>query len=201
MSLDWDKILEEQASDPGFAPVPASKYPVRVDKVEATKASTGNDMLNVQCVIEGGPYDGKKVFTRIVFAKDNPTAMRFTLRKLAALGVTKEVIAAQKPSLVRIAELITGAQAEADVVVKPATEEYDASNDVKSFKRLGEPSASGSPIPPGATAAPPAPPVPTPPVPAPPAPPVPAAPPIPTPEAPAPEAAPAPAAPTDEEPF
>jgi len=200
MSLDWDKILEDQASDPGFAPVPASKYPVRVDQVEATKASTGNDMLNLQCVIEGGPYDGKKVFTRIVFAKDNPTAMRFTLRKLAALGVTKEVIAAQKPSLEKIAQLITGARAEADVVVRPATEEFDASNDVKSFKRLGEPSAAGSPVPAGAAAAPPAPPIPTPAAPP--------APPIPTPEAPAPAPAaeaptpPAPPVPsTDEEPF
>ncbi len=146
MSLDWDKILEDQASDPGFAPVPASKYPVRVDAVDTTPASTGNEMLSLTLVIEGGPYDTKKVFTRIVFAKENPTAMRFTLRKLAALGVTKEVIAAQKPTITKIAELITGVRAEADVVVKPATTDFDASNDVKSFRRLGEPSAAGSPL-------------------------------------------------------
>lgn len=183
-ALDWDKILEDQANDPGFAPVPASKYPVRVEKVEVTTAkNSGNQMLNLTCVIEGGPYDGKKVFTRIVFAtkgENAATAMRFTMRKLAALGVTREVIAAQKPSMTRIAELIEGARAEADVEVRPATSEYEASNDIKAFRKLGEPNAAGSPVPAGAAAAPPAPPIPTPtPAPAPEVPAAPAAPPAP----------------------
>lgn len=142
--MDWDKILDEQAKDPGFAPVPAGKYPVRVEKAEAVKASTGNDMINITLVIEGGPYDTKKVFTRIVFALTSSTAMRFTLRKLAALGVTREVIAAQKPSVEQIASMLVGAKVEAEVEVRPATPEYDASNDVKSFRKLGESNVAGA---------------------------------------------------------
>src|SRR5690606_19482313 len=103
MNMNWDEILKEQESDPGFAPVPDGKYPVRVEKAEATKASTGADMIKTQFVIVGGPHDGKKVFTNIVFSYNNPTAMRFTLRKLKALGVTREYLAANNPSTDQIA--------------------------------------------------------------------------------------------------
>lgn len=176
MSMNWDDILKQQEQDPGFAPVPESKYPVRVEKAEATKASTGADMIKLQLVIMGGPYDTKKVFTNIVFSKDNPTAMRFTLRKLAALGVTREVLSAQNPSLAQIASMLEGATAEAEVTVREY--EGEKTNDVKSLRKLGE-TGPGTPSAAGA-----APSVPTPPAPTPDA----ATPPIPTP--PAPEAAP-----------
>jgi hypothetical protein len=204
--MNWDDILKEQEQDPGFAPVPESKYPVRVEAAEATKASTGADMIKVQFGIVGGPFDTKKVFTNIVFSVGNPTAMRFTLRKLAALGVTKEILAAQNPTTAQIAGMILGAEAEAEVTLRPATEEYPAKNDVKSLKRLGAaipdapapapaPSTGGPPVPtPPAPAVPPPPPVPTPPtppVPEPPAPPAPEPAPAPEPQPePAPEAAP-----------
>lgn len=184
MNMNWDEILREQESDPGFAPVPEGKYPVRVEKAEATKASTGADMIKTQFVIVGGPHDGKKVFTNIVFSYNNPTAMRFTLRKLKALGVTREYLAANNPSTDQIASMIVGATCEAEVTIREY--EGEKSNDVKSLRDLGEP--GGTPAPPITDSAT-APPVPT----------VPPAPTIPEPPTPA---APAAAEPADnEEPF
>jgi hypothetical protein len=156
--MNWDDILKEQESDPGFAPVPAGKYPVVVDNAEAVVASTGADMLKVQLSIEGGPFDSKKVFTNIVFTKNNPKAMRFTLRKLDALGVTREILANQNPAPSAIAAMITGVRCEADVTIRPASDEWEASNDVKALRKVGLSAVPDAPAPGGSGSTPPAPP-------------------------------------------
>lgn len=142
MSLNWDAILDEQAKDPGFAPVPESRYPVRVTKAEATKAQTGADMIKLEMVILGGPYDTKKLFTNIVFTTDNPTAMKFTLRKLAGLGVTKEIIATQKPSPAQIAAMVDGVVTEAEVTIRNWNDEDH--NDVKMLRPFDGPIPAGT---------------------------------------------------------
>lgn len=132
--IDWNKVLEEQANDPGIGAIPKGKYPVRVKKAEAVTASSGSKMLKVQLEVMGGPYDTRVVFTNIVFSTQNPKAMSFTLRKLAALGVTREVLATQNPTTEQIASMIEGVEVEAEVEVR----EYngDDTNDVKGFKAL-----------------------------------------------------------------
>ena len=144
--MDWNQILDEQEKDPGFKPVPADKYRVRIDKAEAVKAGTGRDMLKLQCKIVGGPYDTKMVFTNIVFAPDNPNAVRFTLRKLKALGLSEELLRSQNPKPAQIATMIQGVEVEAEVTLRPATDEYEEQNDVKTFRSLT--AAAGVPAPP-----------------------------------------------------
>lgn len=171
--MNWDEILKEQESDPGFAPVPADKYTIRVEKAEALKASTGADMIKLECNIIGGPYDGKKVWTNIVFTIDNPKAMRFTFRKLAALGVAKETLAAQNPSYPQIAEWLVGSEAIAEVTVREW--EGEKTNDVKGLKSTTSGAGADAPpipVPSTESVTPPPPPV----VPDPPAVPEPAAP-------------------------
>lgn len=134
--MDWNKILDDAEKDPGFKPVPADKYRIRVDKAEAVVAGTGADMIKVQAKIIGGPYDTKVVFTNIVFSPGNPTATKFTLRKLKGLGISEETLRAQNPPPAVIATMIQGAEAEAEVVLKPATDQYEESNDIKAFRSL-----------------------------------------------------------------
>jgi hypothetical protein len=148
MSMDWDKVLDEQAKDTTFGAIPASKYPLRVVKAEAVTAGTGNPMINIQTEVMGGPYDTKKVFERIVFSP-NPTAMRFTLRKLAALGVTKEILRAQNPSYAQIAVMIVGAEFEGEVTVDKDYNPEEPQNKIKTFRAL-----PGGPSAPSAVAAP-----------------------------------------------
>lgn len=86
--INWNDVLEEQAKDPGIGALPANKYNARVKKAEAVKASSGNPMIKLQLEVVGGPYDTRVVWTNIVFSTGNAKAMKYTLRKLAALGVT-----------------------------------------------------------------------------------------------------------------
>jgi hypothetical protein len=156
--MDWNKILEEQEHDPGYTPVPKGKYTVRVVKAEAVKTGKGDDMLKIVTQVVGGPYDTKQIWTNIVFATSNPKAMRFTLRKLSALGVTREILGTQNPPPERIADMIIGAECEAEVSVT----EYQGEqrNDIAAF-RVVSPGAEATPSIP-TSAVPPAPTIPAP---------------------------------------
>lgn len=133
MSMNWDEVLRKQEEEGGdFDALPADTYDVVVHEAEAVTASTGAPMIKTVLKVEGGPYDGRQVWTNIVFS-ENVTAMRFTLRKLDALGLSKETIMAQNPSVSTIAKMITGARARAEVQIRQY--EGEDRNDVKSFKR------------------------------------------------------------------
>lgn len=148
--LDWDAILEEQESaDTEFAAIPATSYTVEVESAEARVAQTGNKMINLTCRVQGGPYDGRLIWTNIVFATDNPTAMKFTLRKLKALGVTQEWLARENPSTHTIASKIEGAVVEAEVTQRPW--EGEMRNDIKSFKSVSSAPGPSEPAAPAST--------------------------------------------------
>lgn len=150
--LNWDDILEEQeGADTEFAAIPATTYTVEIESAEARTAQSGNKMINLTCRVQGGPYDQRIVWTNIVFATDNPTAMKFTLRKLKALGVTKEWLARENPSTETIAAQIEGVVAEAEVTQR--TWEDELRNDIKSFKALATPSPGSAASEPPAPAA------------------------------------------------
>lgn len=142
-NIDWNTVLKEQESEPGFSAVPETSYDMIIDKAEATRASTGAPMIKVQAKIEGGPYDGRIVFTNIVFS-DNATAMKFTLRKLNGLGVSKETLAAHNPSVPQIATMIEGVRFIGEVVKRPY--EGEDRNDIKSFKAPA--GGTAAPLPP-----------------------------------------------------
>lgn len=134
--LNWGSILDEQddSSDGGYGAIPANTYRVIVKDATPKVASTGSKMLNLTLQVQGGPYDNRLVWTNIVFAVDNPTAMKFTLRKLAALGLTREWLAEVNPGVDLIAAKLVGAVADANVEVRQWNGEDR--NDVKSFTRV-----------------------------------------------------------------
>lgn len=166
--MNWDKILKEQeAGDSEYGALPADTYRVRVKEASATKSSNGNPMVKITFSVVGGPYDGRLVFTQIVFS-ENPNAMRFTLRKLNALGITKEILATQNPSLEQIAKMIVLNECNAEVAL--GTYNDEPSNDVKTLKPIAGgavPTASTGPKLPGGGPSGPKPGVPTVPKPAP----------------------------------
>lgn len=188
--LNWDSILEEQEeADSEFAAIPANTYTVEVDSAEATTAQSGNKMIKCTLRVQGGPYNGRLLWTNIVFATGNPVAMKFTLRKLRALGVTKEWLAAHNPSVEQIASAIEGKVVDAEVEQKPYNGEM--TNDVKGFKAVT--AGAGSPAPAPAASSEPAPPAPAKKAAAP----TPSAPPTPTPD----PSPPTPSMDDSEEPF
>lgn len=133
MTLDWNKILDEQdGGDDEFAPLPVGPYNVVVEDAEARTASTGRQMLNLSMKVQGGPYDNRMVWTNVVFTPDNPKAMRFTLKKLKALGITAEWLAQESPAIELIAKKAIGARIVAEVTQREW--EGEMRNDVKSLK-------------------------------------------------------------------
>lgn len=161
-NLDWDEVLgavenqeQEEKNDPNsksdFEAIPAGPYEVVVQEADKqTAKSSGNDMIKVRLQVTNGPYANRVLFGYIVFSTGNPKAMRITLDKLGAFGVSRELIATQKPSVAQIAELLVGQRAIARVGIQDSGE-YKGSNEVKGFK---PPAGGAQPVAQTAAAAP-----------------------------------------------
>ena len=130
--IDWNQVLEDQANDPGNLPLPAGPQNVFVKDAKVEKATTGSLMINVTFEVEDGPYKTRWLWSRIVFKVDSVNAMRYTMRKLRALGVDIAWLQAANPPLEQVAQQIIGSRAIVDVEVG----EYNGEpkNDVNSIK-------------------------------------------------------------------
>lgn len=200
-NLNWDDAFKAEDEGGDFSPIPASVYPVRVEEAQALPASTGSPMLKLRLSVVGGPYNGRLIWTNIVWKADNEGSLRMFMVKLKAFGFTREWMDTHRPGLNQLAQLLVGRSASATVEIK----DYQGSptNNVSKLAPLtggGNPGAAA----PTAGGVPPVAPPPVPPVAAPPvAPPAAVAPPpVPPPVAPpvAPTA-PAVAAPVAQEPL
>ena len=143
LDLNWDDVLggvEAEEKNPDkpqgdFEALPKGPYEVVVQEADKQIASTGRDMIKVRVQVTGGPYANRVLFNYIVFAKENPKAMRMTLERLAAFGLTREFIATHKPSIAEIAELLVGRKATAVVGIQESGD-YKGRNEIKSFRPL-----------------------------------------------------------------
>jgi hypothetical protein len=141
--LNWDDVLGEVDADEkenpstsnDFEALPKGPYNVVVQEAEKQVASTGKDMIKLRVQVTDGPYANRVLFNYIVFSQGNPKAMRMTLERLAAFGVTRETIAAHKPSVSQIADMLVGRRAVARVDIQQSGD-YAGRNEIKGFKPL-----------------------------------------------------------------
>lgn len=142
--LDWDSVLgaveeqEKQDKSEGkgdFEAIPKGPYNVVVQEADKKTSGAGNEMIKVRVQVTDGPYAKRVLFTHIVFVKGKPNAMRMTLAKLAAFGISREIIGTTKPSIAEIADMLVGLQAIAVVGIQEEGE-YKGSNEIKTFKPL-----------------------------------------------------------------
>lgn len=141
--LNWDDVLgsveEEEKDNPSrnddFEALPAGPYTVVVQEADKQVSKTGKDMIKIRVQVSEGPYANRVLFNYIVFSQDNPKAMRMTLERLAAFGVTRETIATTRPSISQIADMLVGRKAVAVVAIQ-AEGEYAGRNEIKRFKPL-----------------------------------------------------------------
>lgn len=141
--LNWDDVLgavdadeKENPSAPSdFEALPTGPYNVVVQEADKQLSSTGKDMIKIRVQVTDGPYANRVLFNYIVFSQDNPKAMRMTLERLAAFGVTRETIAAHRPSISQIADMLVGRKAIARVDIQK-TGDYAGRNEIKGFKPL-----------------------------------------------------------------
>jgi hypothetical protein len=105
----WAELYAESgANSPQFEVLPVGTYPVFVDSAEATRASTGREMLKIKYkVAEGHPNAGRTIYNNIVLVEENPVAMSIFFRHMAAMGVGENFWAAN-PSFAQIAVELNG---------------------------------------------------------------------------------------------
>lgn len=141
--LDWDSILgavdaeeqEEKSKPDKFEALPDGPYEVVVQEADKTVSKAGNDMIKARVQVTSGPSANRVLFSHIVFSPGNKTAMRMTLERLAAFGITREFIGTTQPSVAQIAESLVGRRAIA-VVGTQKEGEYAGRNEIKSFRAL-----------------------------------------------------------------
>lgn len=159
--LNWDDVLgevetyeeenkDELKNENSFEAIPKGNYNVVVSDTLSKPSSTGKEMIKLDLQVTDGPYVNRRLFNYIVFSPENPKAMRLTLTRLAAFGVTREFIASNRPSVSQIADLLVGRKAVAVVGIQAAGE-YKGSNEVKSFRAIegAEQAAPSAPKPAG----------------------------------------------------
>ena len=145
LMFDANSVVEQ---DNSFAPLPAGDYQVIVDDSDFrdTKSGTGR-YLHLELSVISADGKGRKIFDNLNLENPNPTAVEIAQRQLAGL-----VRACGKVQIKDSSEL-HNIPVIANVAIRPGTNGYDDSNDVKFYKKLRDdqkvyatpPSSSGTP--------------------------------------------------------
>lgn len=135
----------------GFEPIPTGWYPVLIESAEVKDNNAGNGkLLKLEQQIVGDKYSGRKLFTYINLQNPSQVAVEIGMKLLAALG--------QACGLVTVSDTteLVGKTVEARVVVRPAKNGYEASNEVTAYRLCGgaqaapqsvtSPATSASPV-------------------------------------------------------
>lgn len=155
----WSQMLADAGdSAKEFEPLNDGDYLLKVVKADAVVTSTQKDMFKVTTEVVGGPYNGSKVFTNLVVSPENPNAMGFFFRNMAAIGVPTTFFDSN-PTNAAVAAKLVGCT----FIGVVGQREYNnkVSNEIKGYKKdpnaaaSGAAGVSGPPSAPGVTSGPP----------------------------------------------
>ena len=112
-----------------FQPIPAGKYSVYIEdiSINETRAGTGQYLRLKLRVADGQPYANRIIWTYINFQNTNPVAERIGQQRLNQLLLSCGLHVIQDTD-----ELLNRVVL-AQVIVREASNGYEASNDVKAF--------------------------------------------------------------------
>lgn len=129
--MNWGDLINKAESAGGGDPIPANDYTVVVASAEAKSSSTGKPMLKVKARVQGGPFDGRVLWTNMTLSVENDNAVAIFMRQLGSFGLGKEYFA-QNPSFEQVAQALVGRSAV--FVVKVGTYQGRPKNDVDDVK-------------------------------------------------------------------
>jgi hypothetical protein len=151
MSINWDDLVKDAGSAASsFDPLPESDYDLEVieAKPKMTKDNT-KKMYEVKSKVIGGEHNGRFIWDNITLTTDNPNALGFFFRKMAAMGLDANYFASQKPSDEQICGTLRGRRFRAKIGTRQW--QGNTKNEIKQYF-----SATASALPPSVTSAPPA---------------------------------------------
>lgn len=95
MTTKWSDLLKEAGSVGGFEPLPSGTYDAKVVKSTHKISQSGKSMFEVQLQVVAGPHANRIVWNRFVVSPENPKALGYFFRNMAAFGLSSEFFAAQ----------------------------------------------------------------------------------------------------------
>ena len=118
-----------QTSENDFSPIPAGKYSVYIEdiSINETRAGTGQYLRIKLRVADGQPYANRIIWTYINFQNTNPVAERIGQQKLNQLLLSCGL------HVIQDTDELLNRVVQAQVIVREASNGYEASNDVKAF--------------------------------------------------------------------
>jgi hypothetical protein len=103
-SYGWGDLLKV-ADEAGFTPLPIGDYDVVVSDVKVQTTNSGKDSIVVHFQVITGPSQGRKIRNQFTISPDNPNAVGFFFRHMAALGLPREYFN-QNPTLPQVAQTL-----------------------------------------------------------------------------------------------
>lgn len=128
---DESPIDLTDVAEGGFDVLPKGTYNVVVDEAEAKLSSKQNKMISLTLLIEDGDFEGRKLFTHVVFS---PNSMGGAKRTINRLGVTELLQGPFVPNQ-EAADLFIGKRARAIVDIRQY--EGEDRNNVKNLLAPG----------------------------------------------------------------
>ena len=128
LEIDFDTAavpVDDRDGD-DYAPIPGGRYQAVIEKVEVrpTKDGTGRRLILRHKVL--GPTHARRViFVGLNVHNKNPKAQEIARRQLAQLLTAVDMVGERDMSR------LVGVEVDCDIVIRPASGDYAASNDVK----------------------------------------------------------------------
>lgn len=117
----------------GGDPVPAGWYNVMIDESEMKPTKTeGGLRLSLRFTILDGQYANRKVFTGLNLKNANPVAQEIAYKQLSAICHAVGIMQVQD------SQQLHGRPLKIKVKVRAASGDYEASNDITSYKNINE---------------------------------------------------------------
>jgi len=110
---------------PSFAPLPAGEYTVMIAGSNIKDTRSGGQMLELELVVDGGEFDGRRIWDRLNIANANATAQRIAHETLADYCIVCGRASVQD------SEELHGAPFRVELSIDPGKGDYGPSNRVK----------------------------------------------------------------------
>jgi len=90
-SVNWGEVIQEAREGGGsFEPIPAGDYDLLVTNPTHKVSQGGKMMYVIEATVQGGPYNGRKIWDNLVVSPDSGTAMGYFFKKMKAIGLPTE---------------------------------------------------------------------------------------------------------------
>lgn len=133
---DEEFMIDFTSQDPvearDFEPVPRGKYLVSISDGELKECgpdskNPGKPYAALETTVQGGPYEGRKIFTNVMLFPDKNGKMISAMNLLTATGKVARLRTSE------FVEHVLGTDVVVQVTVTKETEKYPAKNEIRGY--------------------------------------------------------------------